>query len=258
LEIKIYQIYFREEQINFLLSGFIPYFNQSSNSRQLYETEVFLDLFSDESKLQKESYYGAVSWKFGKKANLFPNDIFEFINDNPENELYLVNPYPELPHLYENPWIQGENVHPGLLKISQSVFDKSHYKIDLRSLILKPEKQVYCNYFIASGLFWKKYISFLQEIILIIETDSNIQKVIKKKTSHHYKASFFPFFLERLLPTYLYLNSHIKTASYQYDKDFLIERYLNKIKEMEIPLMRHQKIFRHIPFKKVLRKFIQF
>ena len=93
-----------------------------------------MDLFSDETKLEKENYYGAVSWKFGKKANLFPNDVFEFIKDNPEKDLYLVNPYPELPHLYENPWIQGENVHPGLLKISQLVFDKSQYKIDLRNL----------------------------------------------------------------------------------------------------------------------------
>lgn len=239
------------------MDGFIPYFNQSKNDRQLYETEVFFNLFR-ESELVDADFYGAVSWKFGEKTGLTGNDFFQFLNSNPKHDVYLANPYPELIHLYDNPWIQGENVHPGLLKISQTVFDLSKYKVDLNQIRLEKERQLYCNYFAGSGAFWKSYLIFLREIVSIVETNPQIRKHIKKKTSYIYEASFLPFFLERLLPTYLYLNPEIKTISYKYKDEFLLNRYLKVIKEKEDALFRHQRIFRKIPFLSLLRKLVKY
>lgn len=239
------------------MDGFIPYFNQSKNFRQLYETEVFFHLF-DESELVDENFYGAVSWKFGEKTGITGNEFFQFVQSNPNKEVYLANPYPELIHLYDNPWIQGENVHPGLLKISQTVFDLSKYRIDLSKIRLEKDRQLYCNYFAGSGVFWKSYLIFLKDMVSVIETESKIQKLIKRKTSYIYEASFLPFFLERLLPTYLFLNPEIKTVSYGYKDEFLLNRYLKVIKEKEDALFRHQRIFRKIPFLNLLRKLVKY
>ncbi len=257
-KLNIYQVYFHEDQKSKLLEGCIPFFNSSTNERQLFETEVMFEIFNAENKIVDSELYGVLSWKFQEKTKLIFSDLLRFVQNSDEVDVYLMNPFPELVSLYENPWIQGEFVHPGLLSIAQRVFDESSYQVKLTNISLRSDQQVYCNYFLAKGEFWKNYIVFTKNLVGIVERNRSLNKAMKKTTSYNYAASFFPFFLERLLPTYLYLNPRIKSSVYPYTDEFLINRYLEVIGDKEKTLLRHQKIFRKIPMLSVIKKLFRY
>jgi hypothetical protein len=258
LNLNIHQIYFQENQKEKLLTGSLPYFNKSDNTRQLFETEVILALFLKETKLIADEIYGVLSWRFTDKTKLSLEGIKSFVDANPSKDVFLMNPFPELTYVYDNPWIQGEFVHPGLLDLAQKIFDLSPYNVSLRSIHLASNRQVYCNYFLAKGSFWIEYIQFLNTLVETIEKNSKVNQAIKKQTSYNYEASFLPFFLERLLPTYLFLNPSIETVSYPYSDSFLLNRYLEVIKDKENTLLRHQRVFRKIPFLSLIKKLIHY
>ncbi len=256
--LNIYQIYFREYQKEKLLDGCIPFFNQSDNASQLFETEVMLKLFGQDFVFSQSKIYGILSWRFSEKTKVSFREIQNFVRKNKNSEVFLLNPYPELTYIYDNPWIQGDWVHPGLMDLAQRIFDSSSYKISLKDIKLERNKQVYCNYFLASGIFWQKYMVFLRDIVSTIENNQTLKRLSRRSTSYNYEASFLPFFLERLLPTYLFVHSEIKSASYPYSDDFLLNRYLEVIKEKENTLLRHQRIFRKIPLFSFLKKLIKY
>lgn len=134
MNIKIYQAYYKKDQINRLDSSFIPLDNTINPNPLWMEYWLFLNHYKNE-EYKSSKYTGILSWRFNEKTYLTGKEFINFIENNPGHDVYFINPFPYQCYMYKNVWIQGERWHPGLLEVTQSTLNKKGYGIDLMSLI---------------------------------------------------------------------------------------------------------------------------
>jgi hypothetical protein len=114
---KIFQIYYKPEQKAELDPDFIPYDNTENPKPELREWYVW---DKEYEKLSKEDieYWGFLSPKFKHKTNLTGQLVHEFINANPNYDVYLFNPCIANEAIFPNSWEQGDIHHPNISLIA--------------------------------------------------------------------------------------------------------------------------------------------
>lgn len=198
--VKVFQIYFKENQLHELDSNFIPYDNTSNLCPQLREYYVWNKIHNSEL-VNDVDYWGAVSWQFRKKANMTGEKFTRFAHYNPGYEVYYIGYYGR------NVWIQGENYHPGISTIADTALNKLGYSVNCKSLAM-PNSFFY-NYFIASKNFWNQYMKFIEDFLKLCEHDSALNDSVHglHLTHNGSPLSMFSFLVERFTPTFIQLNN---------------------------------------------------
>ena len=207
---NIYQIHYREEQVPFLDPDFMPY-NNAGDDDPLLEFNVFRKI-QRSSKLKKGQLWGALSWKFTEKTGMTGAELFDFIARHPGYDVYYCNPHPNFEGIYHNLWLQGETAHPDFLRLCREVF--RHTGLPVSSLTsLQPARAfASTNYIIATPIFWKSYIAFVESVLEITQTRAS-NKILQLMHSNaadasgvHAGANYLPFIVERLFSVFLMSN----------------------------------------------------
>ncbi len=234
MNIKIYQAYYKKDQIDSLDPAFIPLDNTKNRNPLWMEYWLFLNHYKNEDyKLSNHS--GILSWKFNDKTYLTGKEFINFIENNPGYDVYFINPYPYQCYMYKNVWIQGERWHPGLLEVTQNTLDKKGYGIDLMSLINDETNTLYCNYWVGNNAFWERYMEFTLPLFKFINESLSDEE--KRRIYTHADegraetATYFSFIFERLFSTLLLLDNNIKYLHYEYNYNELL-----KIKHLPIQM----------------------
>lgn len=223
-DIQIHQIYFRSQQIPFLSKDFSPYFNKVAD--EFYESGVFKREYQLKSFL-KHAYTGYVSWKFELKSFVNSRDFLNLYLEKPNCDVYFLNPFPELVGKYKNVWLQGDRWHPGLLSLSQNIFDHLGISVDLREIENNEKTTLYCNYWYGSKYFWGEFMDFCGPFYRLFENkDSSFYKEIRKASQYHYGGTLIPFFMERLFSTFLVLRPDINSFGYVWTPERQLEMIL--------------------------------
>ncbi len=211
---KIYQIYYRAEQRRFLDPNCVPYFNEDDPNAELAEFSVFHREYLAKT-LFSEEYIGFISWRFTEKTKIAIPTFTEFIESNPGYDVYFVNPYLCESLLFRNVWTHGEKRHPGLLNLSQEIFERAGYRINLRKMILDPDAVGYCNYWVGNSRFWDLYMNFCEPILEVINNKlSPSEKRLIEIANYFRPSSFHPFIMERLFSTVLKTKKGIRFLRY--------------------------------------------
>lgn len=206
-DIRVFQIYFKPEQLHMLEPEFIPYDN-ALGSQDLLEYGVFKKLY--ESNLTKDcKYWGALSWRFREKAMLNAGDVLNMIQANPGYDLYFMNPEPQIEGLYENLWIQGSTAHPNFIPLVEQLFDA--VGMDKRATTAYRHTRIMAaaNYFIGSKKFWDAYIHFIDDFLAKAEKNAPAELMNTLRNTNadprnlHVGANYFPFIIERLLTEFI-------------------------------------------------------
>lgn len=243
MNLHLYQIWYDENSKPDQNSG-LKAFDCRSNPEFLKREIAHLIRFYDEivADSDDDNYFALLSPRFGEKTGLTVNEVSDFVLKNPEHDIYLFNPFPMHVYLDMNVWENGENRHTGLKKLTQHLFDTAGVDFDInikhRNNI---NNTVYCNYWVASKSFLDHFISFIKNLDATID---NMPKHERDKyfsdATYHTKASFYPFIFERLISSFLLLNSNYSVKPYIYstnstlfDKTIRIDRifYLNGYRE---------------------------
>jgi hypothetical protein len=206
-DIKIFQIYYQPEQQGLLDSDFIAYDN-SGNSSRLFEFAVFTKL-AQSNEIKNAKLWGALSWKFGKKAGISGRELKEEIIAHPGYDAYYCNPYPENEALFHNMWLQGELAHPNFMPLCAEIFEVAGLPTELLTSVQPSSEFAAANYFVANQNFWRAYIGFVSR--LLISADKNLSPTAKRifysstadKFGAHAEASYIPFLVERLFTVFL-------------------------------------------------------
>jgi hypothetical protein len=224
-DLKIYQIYFRREQLPKLNKLFIPYFKPEFEEPEWREYWTFLKNFR--RAIVNKGLLGFVSWKFQSKSGVTPQKFMKFIKDNPGYDVYYLNPFPVEALLFDNVWQHGEYYHPGLTEISQTLLNQTGHKLDLLNLEHGPEQVGYSNYWVANRKFWRAYRDFTRPVEQYIRNDLTKEEsdFIYSLADEASNCSHIPFIFERLFTTLLAIQPELKAISYQYDQDDLTVRY---------------------------------
>lgn len=234
MNINLYQIQYDENTATKKDSGLFT-FDCRENPEFLKREIAHLIRFYDEVVVHADEgdYFGLFSPKFEQKSGLQIQQVREFILNNPEQDIYLFNPFPMLVYKHMNMWEQGALTHPGILGIVDELFEKSGIDFKVSSSHRQNVKQVvYCNYWVGRKDFLDGFVGLLKELDRTIELNQNIRDKVFMDTQYDLSdACFYPFIFERLLSTYLYLSPKINTLPYAYTQNDLVVNHLNKIEK---------------------------
>jgi len=236
---KIYQVYYQEEQKKLLDKEFCPFDNTLNKRPDLREYHIFRIGYK-KALSERLSHWGFFSWKWEKKCKIKPQQFIDFIEKNPDQDVYIMNwcPYIECCNL--NLWSNSEIYHPGITSIADQSLQKMKcdiYPYRSVSEIILTEKNFCCSsYFMASKKFWNDYLVFSNKFKNTIDNDQDLKELVYGKTTYdnHQKCTYFPFIVERLFSIFLFLTENkYKILNYPYDFS-IYEKYVGEnYKEME-------------------------
>ncbi len=210
--VRIFQIFYDFAQQKYLDDAFVPYTNLENPRPDLCEYHIFRSEFFQGNC--NAGLTGFVSWKFFEKTGLTGKQFKEWIAKNPGYDVYFINPYP-MQKRRLNVWRQGNRRHPNISKIAQSLFSRCGRDVDLLSLSMAEEHVAFCNYWVGTPSFWKKYINFCEPICEIIEKEisKDSSSILLEQADEKSHLCYIPYILERLFSTLLTLDSSIRSLS---------------------------------------------
>lgn len=204
---RIYQIYYRNEQIVHLEPGFIPYDN-AGDADPLLEFNVFRKILRS-GMVDGVPLWGAVSWKFRQKTGMTSDEMFRFVQNNPGYDVYYCNPHVSLESIFPNLWVQGETAHPDFFVLCQEIFRVLDLPEKWLTAVYPSRAFASTNYIIASPEFWQAYVEFIETAMDKLHTGMNGILIARLFSSDadprglHAGASFLPFVIERLFAAFM-------------------------------------------------------
>ncbi len=234
--IKIFQIYFKEELKKHLDSAFTPMSNVENPRPDLREWDVWNRHHASIVK-QGLDYWGFVSWKFKEKTGLDGSTALKFIEDNPGHDVYLFNPCIMNEAIFVNSWEHGDIHHPNISEIGNTFLKKIGYEDpDVKTMLLDRNRTVFANYVVGSSKFWKNFMSFTMKLFEEGERDQEFKhQVFGEGLSdyiHDKSLPNFTFLIERLIPTYLELEN-IDSLAYTHTPDTVLPKYRPVFNELQ-------------------------
>jgi hypothetical protein len=232
VDIRVYQIYYKDSQRAQMAPEAIPLENTEGVYPHYYEYDVFMKAYT--KGLTLGGYTGILSWKFAQKTKVPLSQWLEEIKKNPGYDVYLINPNPEQ-LAFNNVWEQGDYFHPHLIRETQKILDKLGYNIPLKKLVHDARTTSYCNYWIGSENFWNRYISFIAPLYNYMTQSLTPaeKKFFYQKADFKKLAPYFPYVFERMISTLLATDENIRVHCYSYSEKEL----QNKLSPQMAPLV---------------------
>ena len=222
--IKAHQIYFLKDQIPKLDPAFLPYDNSGCTVPDEREYFVFRTEYAA-GRIDPNTLTGYLSWKFGEKTQISGQDFKTFCDSNSGFDVYFINPYP-MEICLGNVWQQGDERHPGILELTQHIFDQINYSIELKNIPAALRHDAFCNFWVGNKKFWDSYMNFCKPIYDYIQ--DGLQEPYKSKlftkADPYRTASYFAFIFERLFTTFLATHPKIKAKGYRFSPEQLRAR----------------------------------
>lgn len=225
MNFKIYQAYYKEELKSHLCPEFEPLDNTANLESDYREYPLFLKTY-DLAQKQNLSHWGYISWKFKiKMPGIEAKDIIDHIEANPGYDIYFFNPYPNLVANCWNVWEHGQHHQPNMEKIMLELFPILGIPAREYYQPMHPDIMYFALYCVGNHKFWNGFLELATKYYKAIPNFS------PKLAAWHAEGAgegyptfpdlwYFPFIHERLLSTYLRLQTYdLKVCPYHHQKE---------------------------------------
>jgi hypothetical protein len=233
-DVKIFQNWVKEEDINELDPAFTPNDWRHNPFPEYREIGVFLH-FYESGRYREAEYVGVVSKKFYQKTKISGQEFIQFIEANPGFDVYFINPFPQYAYYSFNVWEQGEVLHPGIVGLSQKLIDATGYSISIPGMGRNDHDTVaYCNYWVGNSKFWDTYMGFVTPLVETIgqrlppEESAGYFAATDYYKSQEREAPMFPFIFERMFSTFLLVNETISSRPYPHTRKEVLQACLHE------------------------------
>ena len=194
---------------------------------RLREFQIFRELYQ-RGEHRRADILGAVSLRFKGKSLLDGTQVRRWIEDNPGYDVYVVNPFAQVPYMHKNNWQFSETTRdPEFTAKSQRVFDRAGVRFDLaRTGHQTVNSLSMCSFWFGSPAFWNAY---LEEVVLpVLDLDRN--KLGPELHDFLYQPQFYygvarfpcgslPFMLERSLSMFIARSKGLRALFYPADRE---------------------------------------
>lgn len=218
MNLKIYQSYYAEQQLNLLDPDFIPVNNQNAANPELREYPIIHKLYQE--NLGFDGYWGMVSWRFTEKCNITGKQYIRWIESNPGYDVYHINHCWFAAEKFTNMYTQGEKYHPGIIEYTNKLLTKLGYNFSIENVEYPLNLFMSCNFQIGNKKFWDEWINFVETSLAISKSDEWMNNYLYNSCSWH-RAEHVPnfsFVVERFPSLFLYLNKdRFKVLNYPYE-----------------------------------------
>lgn len=218
--IKIYQIFYNDETFKQVDPLYIPLDNSSSSNSDWFE---FLPIknFLDNTELEDNTYYGFFSPRFESKTKVKAKDLISLINNSPDNIDVFLSSFGFNPiSFHKNLFEQGERAHPGITNLSQKVFDKLGYYINLNNLVSSVQNTAFSNYIVANKKYWLEWKNFADKFYDLVEYDiTELGEALRGKTGYFRGETAMRTFIQERAPGVILSTGKFNTYSFGVDWD---------------------------------------
>lgn len=215
-DIHIFQIYYSPATRAALDPGFIPLDNLA-NERPDWREYWPIRSYLLKNPPASDEYYGFLSPAFFGKTGLSSATVFEFVKRHQgAADVVLFSPFFDQIAFFLNLWEQGAMVH----RSSAAVFEQSLALIAPEFRITETvgcsRNSVFCNYFVATGEFWKEWLERCERIFASAEShDTPLGRELSQGVA--YKSQTAPiktFIVERVVSALLATQPRWTVAAY--------------------------------------------
>jgi len=207
LNIGAYELLYEDGQLPILGGEFLNYDTSDINQSEFRELLAF-ERFCQSDMWSHHDLSGIFSPRFFDKTGISGEMLINFIDVNPNYDVYLFHPYP-LELLVQNNFLDlAELEHPGIQKVLHVVWEKI-FGEELPQIRLPHDRMVccHCNYVIASPHFWSLYAKFVQSFMALLDSDvGNLLRETTPYTLTKTKDASLPmvvFVFERVLSHFI-------------------------------------------------------
>jgi len=212
---SLYQIYYDRKSELKLLSGFMPLDNTSNERPDWYEYWP-IRRFLLGNNYGDEQHLGFFSPKFNEKTTLDFEKVSIFYNKNKSADLISLSPFFDQSAIYLNPCQQAEFAHKEMKGLFDQVFEFLGLPFKSNSLVMSSHNTIFCNYFIANGAFWRRWLGVCERIFEMAEkTNAPLSRRLNSPVGHR-KAQVHSkvFVIERIASLLLLQDPSLKIAQY--------------------------------------------
>jgi SAM-dependent methyltransferase len=213
----IYQIFYDKETLEGSDPGFIPLDNTNSERPDWYEYwPIRRHLLG--ATLNEKDIYGYFSPRFHQKTHLSSDDVFRFIETQPDADIYLFSPFPCHSALFLNIFEQHAYCTRDGLDDARVVWEKLGLNSNFEQVINHSGNTVFSNFFVAKPRFWRAWLEICERMFDCAES-GDIEQLVKSVVYSKEDGSVSDvqskvFLIERVASYILATDPSFKVISY--------------------------------------------
>lgn len=213
--INVFQIYYDSTSKSQVDPLFIPLENKDNPRPDWREYWPIRSYFLN-NDVNKDELYGFLSPNFHGKTSLTGEQVYEFIAANPGHDIYTFSPFIQEAACYLNTFEQGNRHHPGLTSVTERFLKTINVEVDFESIIMDFSSSIYCNYFIAKPVFWKKWFTITEKLFDCAENKDDELSIQLSSSTRYSKGpvDMKVFIMERICSLVLALDGKHSVANY--------------------------------------------
>jgi hypothetical protein len=245
MDVRVYQVYFREDQLSHLDSAFVPFANLENTNPELREYPLLKSLYS----MQQPEYWGMVSWRWKEKTALEGRMFLDWIADNAGYDVYHINPFPEVAANHPNIFHHGEVVHKGMIPCVERLMRLMGLdRIDLLHSSFPVRYNSTCHFYIGNSSFWQGWMEFAAECNSVVQKDELLYDFMHVQRSRHRKEHLinYSFVMERLVNLYMIINK-VSVKYYPYEKLNNTKDTKKRAEELQVIALKESDVFYKTP-----------
>ena len=213
--VEIRQIYYSDETRLQLDPGFIPLDNcgERPDWREYWPIRKFLLGHA----LDENTLYGFFSPKFGQKTTLRSSAVNAFIASvQSDADVISFSPFFDQSAVYLNTFEQAATNQPGIWPVFEQSVALIAPGIDPHAAPMDSRHSIFCNYFVATPAFWRRWLEMCETLFAIAET-GNSALGSQLNAPAVYGSGFVPskvFIIERVVSLLLAAERHWRVKQY--------------------------------------------
>ncbi|MBP0600726.1 hypothetical protein J8I26_21615 [Herbaspirillum sp. LeCh32-8] len=211
----IHQIFYNDATEKQIDRGFIPLENRG-NPRPDWREYWTIRQFFLNNTLNEDDLYGFFSPNFHGKTLLESRSVYQFIDANPDAEVFHFSPFVQDSACYLNMFEQGNRYHPGMIALTNRFLDSIDLKVDFSKLGMDFRSTIYCNFVVAKPIFWQKWFAINERLFEEVEhgTGEFAKQMNALTTYHKTPLDMKVFIMERIASLILALDHSLKVAHF--------------------------------------------
>jgi len=164
---RLYQIFYDRQSREALSPDAIPLDN-TDGPPDWFEFWPILN-FLRNAELDEDTFYGFLSPSFTAKTGFSLADVQAIAARESSRDVLVFSSFWLALFMARNPWLHGEESHPGLLARAQDFFDAIGAGTDLARLTTDSTTAAYSNYIVAKPAYWRKWQEIAERYFAFVE-----------------------------------------------------------------------------------------
>jgi hypothetical protein len=214
--IRILQMFYSDASRGLLDPGFEPLDN-SANERPDWREYWPMRRWLLDAPPAAEDWIGFFSPRFREKTRLDSRAVHDFVESQRDGaDVVSFSPYYDQSVYFMNPVEQAHSQHPGILEPLELALQMLAPRFQPRTAFVAARDTVFCNYFVARGEFWVRWLELCERLFALAEAAAEpLARALNGELRHGSGvAPAKTFAVERVVSVLLATEPHWRVRAY--------------------------------------------